>query len=461
MFRRLDYTLWRATAHNPVRMLSVVSRAKLEAAAADPEFLALYDRAIAALDEARTARNTWWTTRFPHLAGPVDRLLLGGVRAASVAADLRRRSRRAGGRPLQGGGDLGVPLVGVGFMYPQGYFHQHVSAEGWQEESYERLNWADAPIEPALTRRRQAVRHGGAARRAVGARGGLARAHRPRAALPARHRPRGERALGSRAVGAAVRRRSRDARPAGDHPRHRRRARARALGIEPGRVSPERGPRRLRRAAADSRADRARLELRRRARRDPADDGLHDAHAGAGRARRVPVPARREASRRLLGHARAEPRSVPRARVVRQRRRPAVQHDGARPALGRRGQRRQPAARRGHARRCGRRCGPASPERAAGDVGHQRRARADVDRRRPGGAVRAASRAPTGSTVTTIRRCGSGCSRFPTRSCGRCGRRCGATCSRSSASARGSAGPSSASARRASSPPARCSIPSR
>ena len=48
-------------------------------------------------------------------------------------------------------GDLGVPLIGVGFMYPQGYFHQHVSAEGWQEESYERLNWADAPIEMALT----------------------------------------------------------------------------------------------------------------------------------------------------------------------------------------------------------------------------------------------------------------------------------------------------------------------
>ena len=46
--------------------------------------------------------------------------------------------------------DLGVPLVGIGFMYPQGYFHQHVSAEGWQEEAYEKLTWADAPIEPAL-----------------------------------------------------------------------------------------------------------------------------------------------------------------------------------------------------------------------------------------------------------------------------------------------------------------------
>ena len=48
--------------------------------------------------------------------------------------------------------DLGVPLVGVGFMYPQGYFHQRISNDGWQEEHYERLNWTDAPIETAITR---------------------------------------------------------------------------------------------------------------------------------------------------------------------------------------------------------------------------------------------------------------------------------------------------------------------
>ena len=46
--------------------------------------------------------------------------------------------------------DLGVPLIAVGFMYPQGYFHQSVSSEGWQEERYRKLDWQDAPIEPAL-----------------------------------------------------------------------------------------------------------------------------------------------------------------------------------------------------------------------------------------------------------------------------------------------------------------------
>ena len=47
--------------------------------------------------------------------------------------------------------DLGVPLIGVGFMYPQGYFRQSITLDGWQEEVYEKLNWTDAPIEPAMT----------------------------------------------------------------------------------------------------------------------------------------------------------------------------------------------------------------------------------------------------------------------------------------------------------------------
>jgi glycogen phosphorylase len=151
VFRRLDYTLWRATAHNPVRMLWVLGRSKLEAAARDPEFIRLYEQATAGLDDARAARNTWWASRFPQI---------GGQSIAYFSAEFALHQSLpiyAGGLGVLAGdhckeaGDLGVPLIGVGFMYPQGYFHQHISAEGWQEESYERLNWADAPIEQALT----------------------------------------------------------------------------------------------------------------------------------------------------------------------------------------------------------------------------------------------------------------------------------------------------------------------
>jgi starch phosphorylase len=151
VFRRLDYPLWRATAHNPVRMLRVMPPERLEHAAQDPEFLAMYHRAVDALDAARSARNTWWLHKYPQL---------GGRSIAYFSAEFALHQSLpiyAGGLGVLAGdhckeaSDLGVPLIGVGFMYPQGYFHQHLSAEGWQEESYERLNWLDAPIEPALT----------------------------------------------------------------------------------------------------------------------------------------------------------------------------------------------------------------------------------------------------------------------------------------------------------------------
>ena len=111
----------------------------------------MYDRSIAALDAAREARNTWWSTKFPHITGQS---------IAYFSAEFALHQSLpiyAGGLGVLAGdhckeaSDLGVPLIGVGFMYPQGYFHQYISPDGWQQESYERLNWTDAPIEPATT----------------------------------------------------------------------------------------------------------------------------------------------------------------------------------------------------------------------------------------------------------------------------------------------------------------------
>jgi starch phosphorylase len=150
VFRKLDYPLWRQTAHNPVLMLRQVSPEMLNAAASDKTFLEIYDSALAALDAACQARETWWQRRYPDARGPI----------AYFSAEFALHQSLpiyAGGLGVLAGdhckeaGDLGIPLIGVGFMYPQGYFHQHVSPEGWQQEAYERLNWADAPIEPAIT----------------------------------------------------------------------------------------------------------------------------------------------------------------------------------------------------------------------------------------------------------------------------------------------------------------------
>src|SRR5919107_6444774 len=150
VFRRLDYALRRQTAHNPVLMLRNVTADQLAVLAKDPEFLRVYDSALDALDRARTAQDTWWLREFGPPSGPI----------AYFSAEFALHQSLpiyAGGLGVLAGdhckeaSDLGLPLIGVGFMYPQGYFHPKVSPEGWQQESYERLDWTDAPIEPACT----------------------------------------------------------------------------------------------------------------------------------------------------------------------------------------------------------------------------------------------------------------------------------------------------------------------
>jgi starch phosphorylase len=151
VFRRLDYPLWRRTAHNPVLMLRQMAPETIAQALANPSFLNLFNATIASFDHARTSRETWWHQRFP--GAPPDPIAYFSAEFAfhqSLPIYAGGLGVLAGDH-LKEASDLGLPLVGVGFMYPQGYFHQTVTAEGWQEERYEQLNWADVPIQLATT----------------------------------------------------------------------------------------------------------------------------------------------------------------------------------------------------------------------------------------------------------------------------------------------------------------------
>jgi starch phosphorylase len=150
MFRTLDYPLWRLTAHNPVKMLRVMPPETLERAVADPDWRRRYDGAVARFD-ARSAHGTWCADEYPELRGST---------IAYFSAEFALHQSLpmyAGGLGVLAGdhckeaSDLGVPLVGVGFMYPQGYFRQGISPDGWQQENYESLDWTTAPIERART----------------------------------------------------------------------------------------------------------------------------------------------------------------------------------------------------------------------------------------------------------------------------------------------------------------------
>ena len=150
VFRDLDYPLWRFTDHNPVLLLHLVESERLEHAAHDAEFLRLYDAAIAGLDQVRAGTGTWWGKRSSDAVAPLvcvapafslhQALPLDGDGAAVAAGDFAKEAS-----------DLGVPLIGVGLMYPRAYLHQRLSDDGQPQDAYEHLDWSDAPIGPAVT----------------------------------------------------------------------------------------------------------------------------------------------------------------------------------------------------------------------------------------------------------------------------------------------------------------------
>ena len=151
LFRALDYPLWRESGHNPVQQVYNTPTSRLEAAANDKAFLALYHSVLSAFDADMTARDTWFSTNYPDLlSGPIAYFSMEFALHNSLPI-------YAGGLGVLAGdickeaSDLGLPFVGVGFMYPQGYFHQHISADGWQQEIYRQLNFVEAPISRVLT----------------------------------------------------------------------------------------------------------------------------------------------------------------------------------------------------------------------------------------------------------------------------------------------------------------------
>jgi starch phosphorylase len=159
LFKQISYPLWKVTAHNPVRMLQLVSTERLEMLARDPEFLAEYERVVAAFDAEMSNGHLWFCQKYTDICTPPTAGQPHQTGVAYFSAEFGIHVSL----PIYSGGlgvlsgdhckeanDLGVPLVGVGFVYPQGYFRQRITPAGIQEAIYDTLNMDWGPIHPVL-----------------------------------------------------------------------------------------------------------------------------------------------------------------------------------------------------------------------------------------------------------------------------------------------------------------------
>ena len=150
IFRRLDFPLWRRTKHNPVDMLRQVSAHTLSERSLDAAFLRRFNKVMMDFDRAMSNGHSWFHLTYPQLTGKTIAYFSFEFGLHSSLPIYSGGLGILAGDHAKEASDLGLPFVGVGFLYPQGYFRQHVPSHGWQEAVYEPIDLRDAPILPEL-----------------------------------------------------------------------------------------------------------------------------------------------------------------------------------------------------------------------------------------------------------------------------------------------------------------------
>ncbi len=151
LYRKLDPNLWEQVGHNPVRFLSEVEPERLEEAANQADYLQHYDSVLNNFDAYMhpRANETWFARTYPELT---NRTIAYFSAEFGLHESLPIYSGGLGilsGDHCKEASDLGLPFVGVGFLYPQGYFHQRITRDGVQEALYDKLHFSQAPAIPA------------------------------------------------------------------------------------------------------------------------------------------------------------------------------------------------------------------------------------------------------------------------------------------------------------------------
>lgn len=146
LFKTIDNDLWETCEKNPVKFLKQVSQERLEAVSKNVEFLKEYDKLARQFEDYMNSKNTWFANNYPE-----NKNDLIAYFSAEYGLDRTIPIYSGGlgilsGDHLKSASDLGIPLVAVGLLYKNGYFHQKINGYGDQETEYINIELSNLPI---------------------------------------------------------------------------------------------------------------------------------------------------------------------------------------------------------------------------------------------------------------------------------------------------------------------------
>ncbi len=149
LFRDLGLYSWRESGHNPIRMLAISPAEVLEGAAGDKEYLQRYQEVMDRFEKEINSPTGWFSDNYGPPASPLAYMSAEFGLHASLPTYAGGLGILAGDH-LKECSDLGVPVVGVGLIYSQGYVQQQIGEDGWQQDVETTLDRSYDPIRPVL-----------------------------------------------------------------------------------------------------------------------------------------------------------------------------------------------------------------------------------------------------------------------------------------------------------------------
>jgi starch phosphorylase len=146
LFKMLDRIAWKESGHNPVKMLKDLPGEVMESVIQNPEYLYHYDAVLSRFQKEMMSKGGWFTE---NIADPECLPIAYFSAEYGLHHSLPFYAGGLGflaGDYLKECSDLGVPMVAVGFMYPEGYLRQKIRMDGWQENVDQVLDRNNAPI---------------------------------------------------------------------------------------------------------------------------------------------------------------------------------------------------------------------------------------------------------------------------------------------------------------------------
>ena len=148
LFKNIDNDLWETVDKNPVKFLRRVSQERIEMASNDDKFVKEYNKVVKNFDDYMTSKDTWFNKKYPENKNDLIAYFSAEYGLDETIPIYSGGLGILSGDHLKSASDLGIPLVGVGLLYKNGYFNQKIEGYGIQVSEYHDIDLENLPINP-------------------------------------------------------------------------------------------------------------------------------------------------------------------------------------------------------------------------------------------------------------------------------------------------------------------------